>query len=391
MACPRRPIVGQLQCMQARSVMSCQVADGVATTCRRPGDNVMNRLHGVQRPEQGAKEALRGQWVSIQTNRVRVRRRQTRGTQGQWAGRPCAGPFAVRAARLLARNYRTPGRGGGEIDLGMREPDGTGGVLEVQQRQSSLGRRRGKHWRDQAAAHHVCCAPDAPGAQPLCRFGAVLEPGYPWIQGASTHSSVPARAAATECPKLITRSGYHHWPALTRRFMHQRPRRATHPAAIHRRRRPEVPGRPDLGSAHCRRRGPGAARLCDEGGGKVLVCGSGVSATRCAAVCHACCVALRARAPELAAVALNAPTVPCSRSAVVMPPSSLPGRCVRWGQTGDLLVVLSTSGNDPSAGRRTGSLGERDMSTVVALTGAAGRGFESEPLRETDVCICCAP
>ena len=27
--------------------------------------------------------------------------------------------------RLVARNYRTPGRGGGEIDLVMREPDGT--------------------------------------------------------------------------------------------------------------------------------------------------------------------------------------------------------------------------------------------------------------------------
>ena len=27
--------------------------------------------------------------------------------------------------RLVARNYRTPGRGGGEIDLIMREPDGT--------------------------------------------------------------------------------------------------------------------------------------------------------------------------------------------------------------------------------------------------------------------------
>ena len=36
--------------------------------------------------------------------------------------------------RLVARNYRTPGRGGGEIDLVMREPDGTLVFVEVRQR-----------------------------------------------------------------------------------------------------------------------------------------------------------------------------------------------------------------------------------------------------------------
>jgi putative endonuclease len=36
--------------------------------------------------------------------------------------------------RLLERNYRTPGRGGGEIDLIMREPDGTVVFIEVRQR-----------------------------------------------------------------------------------------------------------------------------------------------------------------------------------------------------------------------------------------------------------------
>lgn len=44
----------------------------------------------------------------------------------------------LRAAglRLLARNYRTPGRGGGEIDLILREPDGTVVFVEVRQRAS---------------------------------------------------------------------------------------------------------------------------------------------------------------------------------------------------------------------------------------------------------------
>ncbi|NCT97584.1 MAG: YraN family protein [Comamonadaceae bacterium] len=37
---------------------------------------------------------------------------------------------------LVQRNFRTPGRGGGEIDLIMREPDGTLVFVEVRQRRS---------------------------------------------------------------------------------------------------------------------------------------------------------------------------------------------------------------------------------------------------------------
>ena len=39
--------------------------------------------------------------------------------------------------RLVERNYRTPGRGGGEIDLIMREPDGTLVFVEVRARKGS--------------------------------------------------------------------------------------------------------------------------------------------------------------------------------------------------------------------------------------------------------------
>ena len=38
---------------------------------------------------------------------------------------------------LLTRNYRTPGRGGGEIDLILRERDGTVVFAEVRQRSSA--------------------------------------------------------------------------------------------------------------------------------------------------------------------------------------------------------------------------------------------------------------
>ena len=40
--------------------------------------------------------------------------------------------------RLVCRNYRTPGRGGGEIDLVMGERDGTLVFVEVRRRKSSL-------------------------------------------------------------------------------------------------------------------------------------------------------------------------------------------------------------------------------------------------------------
>ncbi len=39
--------------------------------------------------------------------------------------------------RLVWRNFRTPGRGGGEIDLILREPDGTLVFVEVRQRRRS--------------------------------------------------------------------------------------------------------------------------------------------------------------------------------------------------------------------------------------------------------------
>ena len=39
--------------------------------------------------------------------------------------------------KLLVRNYRTPGRGGGEIDLVMQDKDGTLVFVEVRQRSSA--------------------------------------------------------------------------------------------------------------------------------------------------------------------------------------------------------------------------------------------------------------
>ncbi|MBE2262501.1 MAG: YraN family protein [Burkholderiaceae bacterium] len=90
---------------------------------------------------------------------------------------------------LLARNYRTPGRGGGEIDLIMREPDGTLVFVEVRQRASnghggaaaSVGIT--KQRRIVFAARHYLMRLRQP---PPCRFDVVVvEAGaVQWLKAA---------------------------------------------------------------------------------------------------------------------------------------------------------------------------------------------------------------
>ena len=63
----------------------------------------------------------------------------------------------VAGLQLVVRNYRTPGRGGGEIDLVMRERDGTLVFVEVRSRAgSAFGGAGASISAHQAAAHHFC-------------------------------------------------------------------------------------------------------------------------------------------------------------------------------------------------------------------------------------------
>ena len=89
---------------------------------------------------------------------------------------------------LVTRNYRTPGRGGGEIDLVMRAPDGTVVFVEVRSRSSrafggagaSIGAT--KQRRIVFAARHYLMRLGAP---PPCRFDVVLvENSVEWIRAA---------------------------------------------------------------------------------------------------------------------------------------------------------------------------------------------------------------
>ena len=87
------------------------------------------------------------------------------------------------------RNYRTPGRGGGEIDLVLRERDGTLVFVEVRSRASSAFGGAGasigavKQRRIILAARHYLLRWPSP---PPCRFDVVLVEagGVQWLRAA---------------------------------------------------------------------------------------------------------------------------------------------------------------------------------------------------------------
>jgi putative endonuclease len=88
----------------------------------------------------------------------------------------------------VARNYRTPGRGGGEIDLIMRDADGTLVFVEVRQRSTGTHGGAGgsitsaKRRRIVFAARHYL---SGLRTVPPCRFDVVLvEEKITWLQGA---------------------------------------------------------------------------------------------------------------------------------------------------------------------------------------------------------------
>ena len=91
--------------------------------------------------------------------------------------------------RLVCRNYRTPGRGGGEIDLILLDPDGTLVFVEVRRRKSSLHGTaaasvgRTKQRRVVLAAQHYLLRVRT---LPPCRFDVieVTPQGCNWLRAA---------------------------------------------------------------------------------------------------------------------------------------------------------------------------------------------------------------
>jgi len=103
--------------------------------------------------------------------------------------------------RLVQRNFKTPGRGGGEVDLIMREPDGTLVFVEVRQRASASRGGAGasitamKQRRIVLAARHFLLRL---GSEPPCRFdvvliqGALVAPESPLIEWLRAAFDAPA-------------------------------------------------------------------------------------------------------------------------------------------------------------------------------------------------------
>ena len=94
----------------------------------------------------------------------------------------------VAGLRLVERNYRTPGRGGGEIDLIMRDAEGTLVFVEVRSRASNAFGGAGasigaiKQRRIVFAARHYLLRMSVP---PPCRFDVVLvQDSVQWLKAA---------------------------------------------------------------------------------------------------------------------------------------------------------------------------------------------------------------
>lgn len=118
----------------------------------------------------------------------------TRTVGGQGEARALAHLQAAGLA-LVARNIKSPGRGGGEVDLIMREPDGTLVFVEVRQRAESShgGAAASVGWAKQrriifAARHYLARLTTVPP----CRFDVVALQGpadgdagaVEWLRGA---------------------------------------------------------------------------------------------------------------------------------------------------------------------------------------------------------------
>ena len=97
--------------------------------------------------------------------------------RGQVAESAALAYLQKQGLKLVERNYRTPGRGGGEIDLILRDRDGSLVFVEVRSRNTdrfggaggSIG--HAKQQRIVLAARHYLMRWSAP---PACRFDVVL-------------------------------------------------------------------------------------------------------------------------------------------------------------------------------------------------------------------------
>src|SRR5512133_638047 len=122
-------------------------------------------------------------------------------------------------------------------------------------------------------------------------------------------------------------------------------------------------------------------------GNKVLACGNGGSAADAQHFAAEFVGRYERERPELGAIALTTDSSILTAIANDYDFTSVFSKQVRaLGQSGDVLLALSTSGNSANVIAAIEAAHEREM-TVVALTGREG-GKMTNALRETDVHIC---
>lgn len=122
-------------------------------------------------------------------------------------------------------------------------------------------------------------------------------------------------------------------------------------------------------------------------GGKVLACGNGGSAADAQHFAAEFVGRFERERPELGAIALSTDSSILTAIANDYHYDQIFSKQVRaLGQSGDVLLAITTSGNSANVLAAIEAAHERDM-TVVALTGKGG-GKMVQALRETDVHIC---
>jgi D-sedoheptulose 7-phosphate isomerase len=131
----------------------------------------------------------------------------------------------------------------------------------------------------------------------------------------------------------------------------------------------------------------GALLMCVTNGGKVMACGNGGSAADAQHFAAEFVGRFERERPELGAIALSTDSSILTAIANDYHFDQIFSKQVRaLGQSSDVLLAISTSGNSRNVLAAIEAAHERDL-IVVALTGKGG-GKIGQVLRETDVHIC---
>jgi D-sedoheptulose 7-phosphate isomerase len=134
-----------------------------------------------------------------------------------------------------------------------------------------------------------------------------------------------------------------------------------------------------------------ALLACVTSGGKILACGAGVSSFLAAQFTSHFVGRFERDRPELAAIALAGDaTDPAADTRDAQDADRFARQVRALGQTGDVLLALSASGQSAAVLAAVEAAHGRDMTVIALLGHAAGGnvGAVGRALRETDVQVC---